>query len=165
MIISCPSCSKKFRISESLIPKDGRLLQCSNCNHKWHFQIPIKPVDNFDPIKLIVTQEQTNDENISSENIKKKKPIRKTKKIRKKSYKKNNETDSKNVNKKLISNDNQISLINSFLIIIITLISIVIILDTFKLQISNYFPIIFPILDNLYNIFFDISSFIKDLIK
>ena len=165
MIVSCPNCSKKFSISESLIPKDGRLLQCSNCNHKWHFQIPIEPLNNVKSIKPIDSQEQTNNENISPENIKKNKLIKKTKKIRKKSYKKNNETDLKIVNKKTISIENHISLFNSFLIIIITLLTFLIILDTFKVQISNYFPIIIPILDNLYNIFFDISSFIKNLIN
>ena len=42
MIVSCPNCNKKFKISEKLIPDNGRLLQCSNCNHKWHFTITIK---------------------------------------------------------------------------------------------------------------------------
>ena len=165
MIISCPNCSKKFNISETLIPKGGRLLQCSICNHKWHFQIPIKPVDKAEPIKHINIQEQTNEENILPENTNKIKTIRKTKAIKKKTYKKNYETNLINENKKATSDKNHISLFNSFLIIIITLIAIFIILDTFKAQISKYFPIIFPILDNLYNIFLDISSFIKDLIK
>ena len=39
MIISCPECSSRFNIDQNLIPKDGRLLQCSNCMHKWHFII------------------------------------------------------------------------------------------------------------------------------
>ena len=40
MIISCPNCNKKFNIEAKLIPEKGRLLQCSNCNHKWHYTIP-----------------------------------------------------------------------------------------------------------------------------
>ena len=39
MIISCPECNKRFNIDQNLIPEDGRLLQCSNCMHKWHFII------------------------------------------------------------------------------------------------------------------------------
>ena len=39
MIISCPNCNKKFNIDQSLIPDIGRLLQCSNCMHKWHYII------------------------------------------------------------------------------------------------------------------------------
>ena len=42
MIISCPECNKRFNIDQNLIPEDGRLLQCSNCMHKWHFIIEKK---------------------------------------------------------------------------------------------------------------------------
>ena len=47
MIISCPNCNKKFKIDQNLIPINGRLLQCSNCKHKWHFKIEKKvEIDN-----------------------------------------------------------------------------------------------------------------------
>ncbi len=42
MIISCLNCNKKFNIDEKLIPENGRLLQCSSCNHKWHYTKPKK---------------------------------------------------------------------------------------------------------------------------
>ena len=42
MQISCPKCSKKFQVNDDLIPEKGRLLQCSNCNHKWFFTVPKK---------------------------------------------------------------------------------------------------------------------------
>ena len=165
MIISCPNCSKKFNISEALIPKNGRLLQCSNCNHKWHYQIPIEEINNIEPIKLSDSEEHTNEVNIDLKQIKKKKSAKKIKAIKKKSSQKDKETYLKNENKNNITSEKHISLFNSFLIITITLIAIVIVIDTFKLQISYYFPIINVMLDNLYNIFFDINSFIKDLIK
>ena len=38
MIITCNNCNKKFEIDENLIPEKGRLLQCSSCNHQWHFK-------------------------------------------------------------------------------------------------------------------------------
>jgi len=38
MIIECPACSKKFNIDEKLIPKEGRLLKCGNCEHTWFFK-------------------------------------------------------------------------------------------------------------------------------
>ena len=38
MIISCDQCHKKFEIDSSLIPKDGRLLECGSCNHKWFYK-------------------------------------------------------------------------------------------------------------------------------
>ena len=42
MIITCPNCNKRFNIDASLIPNEGRLLQCSNCNNKWHYKIETK---------------------------------------------------------------------------------------------------------------------------
>ncbi len=41
MIIHCESCSKKFQVKDDAIPKEGRMVQCSNCSQKW-FQTPIK---------------------------------------------------------------------------------------------------------------------------
>ena len=38
MIIECPACSKKFNIDEKLIPNEGRLLKCGNCEHTWFFK-------------------------------------------------------------------------------------------------------------------------------
>ena len=39
MIITCINCNKKFDINSDLIPKNGRLLECSSCNHQWFFKI------------------------------------------------------------------------------------------------------------------------------
>ena len=38
MIISCTNCQKKFDVKDNLIPKSGRLLECSSCKHKWFFK-------------------------------------------------------------------------------------------------------------------------------
>ena len=46
MIIECPNCNKKFTIDKKLIPENGRTLKCSNCDHIWHYKIPItKSID------------------------------------------------------------------------------------------------------------------------
>ena len=39
MIITCPNCNKKFKIDNSLIPDEGRDLQCGSCNHVWLHKI------------------------------------------------------------------------------------------------------------------------------
>ena len=39
MIITCPNCNKKFNIDNSLIPDEGRDLQCGSCNHVWLYKI------------------------------------------------------------------------------------------------------------------------------
>ena len=38
MIISCNQCNIKFEIESNLIPEEGRLLQCSSCDHKWFYK-------------------------------------------------------------------------------------------------------------------------------
>jgi len=40
MIIKCKSCSRKFVVEDTDIPKEGRTVQCGNCSQKW-FQMPI----------------------------------------------------------------------------------------------------------------------------
>ena len=62
MLIECENCNKKFEIEESLIPKDGRLLQCGSCNHKWFFSI--------DKIKEKVNEDKVTIENKSNLDIK-----------------------------------------------------------------------------------------------
>ena len=49
MIISCPSCNKKFKIEDALIPSKGRNLQCGSCNHNWFYKFENKIVE---PLKL-----------------------------------------------------------------------------------------------------------------
>lgn len=35
MIISCPKCKIKFRVTENKIPSHGRRVQCSQCSYQW----------------------------------------------------------------------------------------------------------------------------------
>ena len=48
MIIQCESCSKKFQVKDEDIPKEGRMVQCSNCSQKW-FQVPTKVQSSITP--------------------------------------------------------------------------------------------------------------------
>ena len=41
MIIQCESCSSKFQVKDEDIPKEGRMVQCSNCSQTW-FQASVK---------------------------------------------------------------------------------------------------------------------------
>jgi len=169
MIISCPNCIKKFNIDEKLIPVNGRLLQCSSCQHRWHYDLPkdqnivselskeeiTEDTNKVDLIKINPTK--SNDE--IKPKIKKK---QKVKKIRKKKIKDNdievsdNISDPKNTSR---------SFVNILLVIIISFIALILVLDAFKNNLSDYFPFLIPALNNFYEIIFDISSFIKDLIK
>tara|TARA_Y100000590_G_scaffold66220_1_gene71651 strand:- start:7 stop:654 length:648 start_codon:yes stop_codon:yes gene_type:complete len=39
MIVQCESCSRKFTVEDSVIPKKGRTVQCGYCSATWH-QMP-----------------------------------------------------------------------------------------------------------------------------
>ena len=51
MEITCPNCLKIFIVDESLIPKEGRLVKCSNCENEWFYKsidknTEINPIEN-----------------------------------------------------------------------------------------------------------------------
>ena len=144
MIISCTNCNKKFNIDEKLIPENGRLLQCSSCNHKWHYTIPKK--DN----EIKKTSNINEEKNFITTSLKHKKNINKNQNLNIKNKNKNNNLSLENI-------------LNNLIIIFITFTALILILDTFKINVSNYLPILTPLLDNLYQSFFDLSSFVKDL--
>lgn len=145
MIISCQNCSKKFDIDDNLIPENGRMLQCSSCDHKWFY----KTSEVTEPIILektiLATQENFNkNEQIETGNIN------------------TNETKSK------FSNFNFgtlfIKTLSYFIVSIITFAAFLIILDTFKSPLSGIFPNLELYLFNLIEILKDVKFFIKDLI-
>ena len=78
-----------------------------------------------------------------------------------KTKKKELDKEKKNIDKK----NSLVNTLNALIVLIITFVAVILILDTFKNHIANYFPIIIPLIDNLYQSFFDIKFFIKDLIR
>ena len=165
MIISCPECNKRFNINQNLILEDGRLLQCSNCMHKWHFIIKKKEEIIEETIKseeVIIEHKNrekkinpsqefipVEDETIEKEIKKELKVINKVKKREQKPKKK----------------DKPIKLLNMIIVIIISLAALIISIDTFRIELSKYMPFLNPMLNNFYAIIADINSFIKDLIR
>jgi predicted Zn finger-like uncharacterized protein len=171
MIISCANCIKKFNIDEKLIPENGRLLQCSSCHHKWHYRIPEKENIINDNVILSAKNKQiiNNDNKEISINpslieTSINKPLKKSniKKYRKlKTKKQELDKEKKNIEKK----NSLKNTLNALVVLIITFVAVILILDTFKNNIAHYFPIIIPMMDNLYQSLLDIKSFIKDLIS
>ena len=39
MVVTCPHCSKRYMLDESLLPQEGRQVRCIACHHVWR-QIP-----------------------------------------------------------------------------------------------------------------------------
>ena len=163
MIITCPCEKKQFKIDSSLIPQEGRELQCGSCEKVWFY----KPkIENEAPLTLnenisenkIEPAIKTNDKNLEfSKNLQKEKVIEPEKK---------NKTSKEIPNKvKKLKNENKGSKFFSFLIVfIISSVALVILLDTLKTPLINVFPGLEIVLFNLFETLQDIKLFIIDLI-
>jgi len=146
MIIDCPNCNKKFDIDQNLIPFQGRLLQCGSCAHEWFFKLNLAKEKIKEEIKIENKKDFNINKKSTSEYLKNKIHIK---------------TDTAITKKKIdIKNTNYL---NILLVIIISVVAFIVILDTFKEQISFVFPKINFFLDNLYQSIEDIKLFILDL--
>ena len=154
MIISCEKCNKKFELSDNLIPKTGRLLQCGSCSYQWHY-IPESKIELVDEVNNSI-------ETIDHAKKSAKKPIKKKIKIHKTLINRNiyqSYLEEKDTKKK------KIGFFSFLLATIISLVSLVILLDTFKLQLSSIIPNIDFYLVSLYDTLKDIFLFFTDLLK
>ena len=161
MIIECLQCSKKFNISDNLIPDEGRLLKCGNCNNTWFYskKEKIKNTVNNEKREIVENKKLINEEQKKQKTIKKEK-IYKPKQIKIK----------KSISKELVSvnediNDKETNLLKKTFVIIISLLAIILLVDTFKIQISSVFPEIIMTMDSLYIVINDLKLFIKDLLR
>ena len=164
MIIECPACSKKFNIDEKLIPDEGRLLKCGNCDHTWFYKKEENLKLETETIKINEIDENKSEINIEPVDV----PIKETKKIRKKIRKKSSTKESTSkelvsIDKSSVSRENNI--IKKIFLIIISIIAFILLIDTFKNQISVIFPGILKMSDSLYLVINDLKLFIKDLVR
>ena len=164
MIIECPACSKKFNIDEKLIPDEGRLLKCGNCDHTWFYKKEENLKLETETIKINEIEENKSEINIEPVDV----PIKQTKNVRKKISKKSstNKSTSKelvSIDKSSISRENNI--IKKIFLIIISIIAFILLIDTFKNHISVIFHSIVQISESLYLVINDLKLFIKDLVR
>ena len=149
MIIACPCGKKKFEVNASLIPSEGKMLQCGACSEKWFFKKEIK--------KEVIKEE--------------KKPSVK--------IPKNIEKDIPDVTEDLISEaettipkikkkdkiNKKINTLSILVVVIISFVALVILADTFRYSLNLIIPGFDLILNSLYETTKDIMLFIKDLLK
>ena len=158
MIITCPNCNKQFKIDNFLIPDEGRDLQCGSCNHIWFYIIEEKKNDALKLNEEIISKDieiKKEDKEKPQEIIN---PELSNEKKAKISEKQENTTTSKNTEKKG-------SKFFSYLIVfIISIVALIILLDTLKTPLINVFPGLEIILFNLFETLQDIKLFIIDLI-
>jgi len=161
MIITCPNCNKKFKIDNSLIPDEGRDLQCGSCNHVWLYKIKeenskILELKEEIDINDIKTKVDKNNEEI----VENKNPLTKIE------TELNNQKKEKNIEKQKetkISKNTGNKFFSYLIVFIISFVALIILLDTLKNPLINVFPGLEIILFNLFETLQDIKLFIIDL--
>ena len=162
MIITCPSCKKKFNIDINLIPSEGRDLQCGSCEHIWFYkkQEPISEtlqINEDIAIKEKEDSDKLNEDKSKNQFIKKSVEENKKAKSELSTIK---ETDSK---PEMIKKTQSSNFFSYLIVFIISLGALIILLDTLKTPLINIFPGLEVLLFNLYETLKDIKLFIIDL--
>ena len=161
MIITCPNCNKQFKIDNSLIPDEGRNLQCGSCNHVWFYKIE---EENNEVLKL---NEEIVSRNIETKevNIVEKKQPQKKIKSEINNEKKEKISEKPKTTNSLQNKENKGSKFFSYLIVlIISFVALIILLDTLKNPLINVFPGLEILLFNLFETLQDLKLFIIDLL-
>ena len=157
MIITCPCEKKQFKIDSSLIPSEGRELQCGTCERVWFY----KPQNESEaPLTLnnnVSTNKTEQNNEVNEKNLKISKPSQQEKIIKSKIKKENSKTVEKSEGKKS-------KLFSYLIVLIISFVALIILVDTLKTPLINIFPGLEVILFNLFETLQDIKLFIIDLI-
>jgi predicted Zn finger-like uncharacterized protein len=164
MIIECLNCNKKFNVDDELIPEGGRLIQCGSCDHSWHYKneninLETLATDNDDNQKIPVLediQKDNNNSNVVDDDvsiIKKHETITELTKI-----KKNNKINNTKVEKNRV-----VDFFSYLLVFIISFVALIILIDTLRSPLINFFPGLEIVLFNLFESLKDIKLFIIDL--
>jgi predicted Zn finger-like uncharacterized protein len=165
MIIDCIKCTKKFEVNASLIPDNGRTIQCGSCNHIWFYKPKIEQSKN--EIKTEISSQKSNNkvlENKKDDNLNEK--LSKTE-------------DTSNLENVANTGPTSVELINEnkkttfsvskflsyFLVFLITFIALIIVLDTFKSPLSSIIPGLEIFLYNFFETLKDLYLFIKNLLS
>ena len=145
MIIQCINCNKKFNVDSSLIPPAGREIQCGSCNHVWFYN------PNLSDTSQIELKKEAAKKNLIEEVHEKKENLEK--KLDKHTKKRPKKTSSFSISK----------ILSYLIVIIISFVAFIILIETFKSQLTNIFPGLELILYNLFESIKDVILFIKDL--
>jgi len=157
MIITCPCEKKQFKIDNSLIPNEGRELQCGSCERVWFY----KPQNESEtPLKLnnnITINKTEQNYEVKEKNLEISKASEQEKMINAKIEKENLKTVEKSVGKKS-------KLFSYLIVLIISFVALIILVDTLKTPLINVFPGLEIIFFNLFETLQEIKLFIIDLI-
>ncbi len=151
-------------IDNSMIPDEGRDLQCGSCNNVWFYKIEEKNNEILELKQEIISESIEKKVENKEEQIEEKKQ---TEEIIKNEINKKKEKNLEKQKNKTIFKKTEVkgSKFFSYLIVfIISFVALIILLDTLKNPLINVFPGIEIILFNLFETLQDIKLFIIDLL-
>ena len=162
MIITCPSCKKKFNIDINLIPSEGRNLQCGSCDHVWLYKKQSPISESLEINEDIAVNEEEVSDKLNDDKSKDqiiKQPVEDNK-IAKSELSAIKDNDGKS---EVIKKTESSKFFSYLIVFIISLGALIILLDTLKTLLINIFPGLEVLLFNLYETLKDIKLFIIDL--
>jgi predicted Zn finger-like uncharacterized protein len=159
MIIDCINCTKKFEVNASLIPDNGRTIQCGTCNHVWFYKPKIEQSKN--EIKTEVSSSNSNNSVLEN-----KEDDHANEKLLKTDETKNTEPSSNELINEIKKTTFSVSkFLSYFLVFLITFIALIIVLDTFKSPLSSIIPGLEIFLYNFFETLKDLYLLIKNLLS
>ena len=165
MIIDCIKCTKKFEVNASLIPDNGRTIQCGSCNHIWFYKPKIEQSKN--EIKAEITSPKFNNNDLENkEDDQANEKLSKTDETNNLENVTNKEPSSNGLTNKNKKTTFSVSkFLSYFLVFLITFIALIIVLDTFKTPLSSIIPGLEIFLYNFFETLKDLYLFIKNLLS
>jgi len=161
MIIHCIKCTKKFEVNASLIPDNGRTIQCGSCNHVWFYKPKIEQSKNE------ISSPKSNDDILENKkddyNNEKLSKADETINLEKFANTEPSSNELINENKKTTISVSKF--LSYFLVILITFIALIIVLDTFKSPLSSIIPGLEIFLYNFFETLKDLYLFLKNLLS
>ena len=162
MIIECINCNKKFEVNSNLIPDTGRTIQCGSCGHVWFFNKNDVPKKESYKKQIFTKDTSSFEKKKYVQKIPEK--IKKSKRDLDKNFTQKANKTSALVKYQKKSNFTFSKFLSLTLVFLITLVAIIIVIDTFKSPLYDIFPKLETYLISLYETLKDIELFVRDLI-
>ena len=161
MIIECINCNKKFNVDQSLIPENGRQIQCGSCNHSWYFKVELIIPETSVFIEKKIQQEKSVDQ--KELDVAKVKSVVNPQKFGEKKSDIKKSTNKTVIRAENNKKSNKINLFSSLVVFVISFVALIILVDTLSSPLINIFPGLELILFNFFETLKDIKLFIIDL--
>ena len=161
MIINCIKCTKKFEVNASLIPDNGRTIQCGSCNHVWFYKPKIEQSKNE------ISSPKSNDDILENkkDDYTNEKISETNKTINLKKFANTEPSSNELINENKKTTFSVSKFLSYFLVFLITFIALIIVLDTFKTPLSSIIPELEIFLYNFFETLKDLYLFLKNLLS